>query len=133
MLHENILRIRDENGLGEIYHELELRFDKVEVTVKDIIVERVYQEVEKYNKKAKDYKYSLVLPKDEEVLLNKTKHKKRRPVNPEKQVEVALNAFSNNGFFILVDETQAETLEQVIIIKSYTMVSFIKLTPLVGG
>lgn len=133
MLHENILRIRDENGLGEIYHELELRFDKVEVTVKDIIVERVYQEVEKYNKKAKDYKYSLVLPKDEEVLLNKTKHKKRRPVNPEKQVEVALNAFSNNGFFILIDETQAETLEQVITIKPDTMVSFIKLTPLVGG
>ena len=30
MHHKNILRIRDENGLGEIYHELELRFDKIE-------------------------------------------------------------------------------------------------------
>lgn len=133
MLHKNILRIRDENGLGEIYHELELRFDKIEISVKDIIIERVHQEVEKYNKKAADYKYSLVRPKDEEVLLNNIKNTKKRRINSEKQVEVALNAFSTNGFFILIDETQAETLERVITIKPDTMVSFIKLTPLVGG
>ena len=68
MLHENILRIRDENGLGEIYHELELCFDKIEISVKDIITERVYQEVEKYNKKAADYKYSLVSSRPPTVL-----------------------------------------------------------------
>lgn len=133
MLHNTILKIRDENSLGEIYHELELRFDKVNVSVEDIITERVYQEVEKYNKKADGYEFALVRPKREEKLLNGIKNKAKRRVNPEKQIEVALNAFSGNGFFILIDEMQAEELGQVITITPDTLVSFVKLTPLVGG
>lgn len=133
MLHNTILKIRDENSRGEIYHELELRFDKVNVTVEDIITERVYQEVEKYNKKTDGYEFALVRPKDEETLLNGIKNKLKRRVNPEKQIEVALKAFSSNGFFILIDEMQAEELGQWVTIKPDTIISFVKLTPLVGG
>lgn len=133
MLHNTILKIRDENSRGEIYHELELRFDKVNVTVEDIITERVYQEVEKYNKKADGYEFALVRPKGEEKLLNGIKNKVKRRVNPEKQIDVALKAFSGNGFFILIDEMQAEELGQWVNIKPDTIISFVKLTPLVGG
>jgi len=133
MLHDNILKIRDENSIGEIYNELELSFDKIEVTVRDIITERVYQEVHKYNQKADDYKHALVKPKQEEVLLNNQQIRKKRHVDPEKQIDIALKAFNSNGFFILIDERQAEELEQVITIKPDTMISFIRLTPLVGG
>ena len=133
MLHDNILKIRDENSVGEIYHELELSFDKIEVTVKDIITERVYQEVHEYNQKAEDYMHALVKPKQEEVLLNNQHIQKKRHVDPEKQIDIALKAFDSNGFFILVDERQVEELEQVITIKPDTMISFIRLTPLVGG
>jgi len=133
MLHENILIIRDENNLGKVFNEIKLSFDKVEVTVKDIISERVFQEVEAYNKRAKGYQNALVQPKEEEVQLNAPKNKERRMVNAEKQVEVALSACENNGFFMLVDDQQAENLDDLVIIKPETLVSFIKLTPLVGG
>ncbi|MCW8999134.1 MAG: hypothetical protein OQK04_10495 [Kangiellaceae bacterium] len=125
--------IRDENNLGKVYNELKLSFDKVEVTVKDIITERVYQEVSAYNERAKGYENALVQPKDAEIKLNEPSKKGRRPVNAEKQVEVALAAFDNNGFFMLVDDQQAENLDDIVTIKPETSVSFIKLTPLVGG
>ncbi|MDH5324871.1 MAG: hypothetical protein OEZ68_17340 [Gammaproteobacteria bacterium] len=130
MLHGNILKIRDENATGQIFHELELKFDKVEVTVKDIIVERVYREVILYNQKADQVQNALVKPKDEEVRLN---GKRIRHIDAEKQVEVALKAFESNGFFMLVDDFQAEALEQIVPIKENTVISFVKLTPLVGG
>lgn len=133
MLHKTILRVRDENGLGDIYNEIELRFDKLKVTVEDVITERVYQEVERYNKKAEGYKHPLVSPRDEEMLLNNTKNKEKRRINAQKQVEVALQAFAGNGFFILVDDVQAEDLQQVVTVTPETVISFVKLTPLVGG
>ncbi len=117
MLYENILLIRDDNGFGNIYNELNLSFKNLEVSIHDIITERVYQEVEMYNQQAQDYKHSLVKPKEDEIRLNNTREKKKRSVNIEKQVEIALQAFSNNGFFILVDEKQAEDLNQIVIIK----------------
>lgn len=132
MLHANVLQIRDENGFGNIFNELQLRFDRVEVSVKDIITERVMQEVALYNQRAADRKYALVQPTEQEQLLNGPQGK-RRPVDAEKQIAVALHAFRTNGFFILVDDTQAESLDEVVIITPQTVVSFIKLTPLVGG
>lgn len=133
MLHTNILSIRDENNLGGVYNELQLSFEHVEVCIKDIISARVYLEVAKYNNKAAVYQYALVKPLDEEVLLNNQQQKKKRPVDPEKQLAIALKAFATNGFFILIDDIQAETLAQKVVIKADTVVGFIKLTPLVGG
>lgn len=133
MLHENILRIRDENNLGSIYNELNLSFDKIEVSIKDIITQRVFQEIEEYNKKAANYKHALVQPKTDELMLNAVSKQKKRSINTEKQLEVALHAFKNNGFFMLVDDRQAVGLDEVVVIRTNTTVSFIKLTPLVGG
>jgi hypothetical protein len=96
MLHENTLLIRDENSFGSVFNELKLNFDKVQVSIQDIITERVYQEVVKYNHRAAEYKYSLVNPKKYEVLLN-TPQKKHQG-NPEKQVEVALKALIATDF-----------------------------------
>ncbi len=133
MLHKNILHIRDENGTGNVYHELNLSFDNIQVSVQDIITERVYQEVEKYNNKSVEYKHSLVQPKEDEVRLNQKKKNKSRKIDAEKQVDIALDAFRRNGFFILVDNIQVDGLDQVVTIRSETIVSFIKLTPLAGG
>lgn len=133
MLHEQVLLIRDENAFGTIQNELKLSFDKLEVTVRDIITERVYQEVDKYNLKAMHYEHVLVQPKSDEIRLNLLKETKRKQVNPQKQIDIALKAFSSNGFFMLVDEKQVESLNDIVTIQSETIVSFIKLTPLVGG
>lgn len=131
MLHENILLIRDESSFGDVYNELKLHFDKTQVSVKDIITERVFQEVKKYNDKTTEYKHALVVPRKEERLLNKNLN--RNNVNPEKQVDAAIDAFGNNGFFILVDDLQVEDLDQVVTINPDTVVTFVKLTQLVGG
>ena len=56
-----------------------------------------------------------------------------RAIDAERQVYIALDAFQKNGFFVLVDDLQAESLEQVVRLRSGTEVSFVKLTPLVGG
>ncbi|NQZ07993.1 MAG: hypothetical protein HRT35_12595 [Algicola sp.] len=125
-----MLLIRDENALGTVYNELKLSFDKVEVSVQDIITERVFQEVDKYNQQAQGYLHGLVQP----IGKSQTgKPSKKQPINAELQVAIALKAFANNVFFILIDDLQAESLSQLITIKSNTMVSFVKLTPLVGG
>ncbi len=132
MLHENILLVRDEGPTGSIFNKLELRFERADVSIAEIIAERVRQEVGLYNQKAADYRHVLVRPKDEELELNKTKHVKRL-VNAERQVKIALDAFEKSGFLMLVDDLQVESLEQRIVIKPDTVVSFVKLTQLVGG
>jgi hypothetical protein len=128
MLHENILLVRDENALGTVYNELKLSFDKVEVSVQDVITQRVFQEVDKYNQQADAYQHGLVQPKSESG-----KPSKNKPINAEVQVEITLKAFGNNVFFMLVDDLQAQSLTQRITLKPNTLVSFVKLTPLVGG
>ena len=60
-------------------------------------------------------------------------NKKTQKIDPEKQLYVALQGFQKNGFFILVDDEQVETLEQKFLVDESTLVTFIKLTPLVGG
>ncbi|MNC18213.1 hypothetical protein D3C75_661100 [compost metagenome] len=50
-----------------------------------------------------------------------------------KQVDIACQAFERNGFVILLDEHQAEHLDDILTIRHDSVASFIKLTPLVGG
>jgi len=132
MLHNNILQIRDESNLGNVYNEMQLHFVNVEVSVEDIIRERIFKEVAHYNEKVNTYKHALVKPQDEELVRNSHSAKKNK-VDAEKQVGIALKAFANNGFFIIIDDIQAESLQQRVTIKGTTVVSFVKLTALVGG
>ena len=45
----------------------------------------------------------------------------------------ALEAFGRNGFFVLVGDKQAVSLDEEFEVKVDTEVSFVKLVPLVGG
>ncbi len=132
MLHENILHICDENGLGTIFNEWQMSFDRVEVSVRDVITERVMQEVIRYNLSASTDKFDLVQPTELERQLNGP-GKKRPLVDVDKQIAIALQAFESNGFFIFIGDSQVEHLDDIITIRPQTRVSFIKLTPLVGG
>lgn len=133
MLHSNIIRIRDENMSGQVFNELELEFNSINISIRDIITERVFREVTKYKTKATGYKNHLVQPKEEELKLNKKWSNPEKVINAERQVEVALQAFQSNGFFILIDDHQAEFLDEIVSINSNPIISFVKLTPLVGG
>lgn len=127
------LIITDETFTGQAVAEVSISLDSAEVSVGHIIACRVRTEVLKYNNKKPAYFNGLVQPSEAEQALNGYKLKRGRQIDAEKQVKIALKAFEENGFFMFVDGQQAESLEQKLNITSITQVSFIKLTPLVGG
>jgi len=127
------ITIKDETFAGKVLHELNLEFDTKTVTVKDIITERVLKEVEHYNNKLPEYFKGLIQPNAAEKTLNGYKLKTRKKIDGEKQVYTALDAFQKNGFFVLIDNLQSESLAQKVELSEDTSISFVQLTPLVGG
>ena len=53
--------------------------------------------------------------------------------NPHEVETTLYEWWEKNGFFILIDNKQAEHLDQEYTVSSKTEVSFVKLTLLVGG
>jgi hypothetical protein len=127
------LTIKDETAAGKTTNEISVSFSSELTTVRDIINARVTAEVEHYNSKMPEYFKGLIKPSDAESTLNGFKLKAKRVVNAEKQCLTALDAFEKNGFFLLIDNIQSESLDQMVVINNNTNISFIKLTPLVGG
>ena len=131
-----VVTIKDETGTGKEIAQMLVSFKKQKVTVEEIICQRVWQEVEAFNQRSNEILFrGLVTPSEAEQTLNGVKPKvgAKKWIDPEKQVYVALDAFKKNGFFVIVDDEQVEHLDQKIELKEHTNISFIKLTPLVGG
>lgn len=103
------------------------------VTARELIRERVRQEVEDYNARRPEYFRGLVQPADAERTLNGFKLREVRLLDWRGQYEKAVEAFQRNGFILLVDERQVEEIDALIEVKPRTSVTFLKLIPLVGG
>ncbi|MBW3622639.1 MAG: hypothetical protein KY468_04435 [Armatimonadetes bacterium] len=127
------IRIYDETAAGDRTNALTLDFLTARISVRELIRRRVYEEVQEYNASTPEVFRGLVQPTDAERVLNGYKLRERRRIGWEQQYARAVEAFERNGFFILVDDRQAESLEEEIDLKISSEVSFIKLTPLVGG
>ena len=131
------LTVRDETATGQVYHERPLEFPSERITVRELIRERVYQEVQDFNRSQDQVFRGLVQPTDTERVLNGNRPefrlKKHRQIEWKEQFENAVEAFDRNGFLILVDNAQAESLDQEFVVGHGTEVSFVKLTLLVGG
>jgi hypothetical protein len=132
------LIVRDETTSGDVYDERPLEFPTERITVRELIRERVYQEVQDFNRKRHEQVFrGLVQPTDAERLLNGKPTEYRlqahRPIEWKEQFAKAIEAFDCNGYFILIDDQQAESLDQEFEIRHGTLVSFVKLTLLVGG
>lgn len=125
--------ILDELLNGTVTNQFEIELEDEVITAEKLITERVTREVENYNLKMPNYYRGLIEPLHAEKTLNGFKLKKKQEIDAEKQVYIALNAFQKNGFFILVDDKQIEELNQKITLTSTSKISFVKLTPLVGG
>lgn len=107
------LTIKDETFTGDIIREIDLIFKSENITVKELITERVLQEVENYNSKP-EYYNGLLEPTDAERTLYGYKVHTNRTIDGEKQVYTALDAFMKNGYYVLIDNLQAESLEQKV-------------------
>ena len=128
--------IKDERlgGEGEA-NSFTIDFNQPVVTVADIITERVTQEVANYHKKADTIFRGLIQPTEMEATLNgfKSKTGRAKRINLNAQIKTALKAFQGNGFLLLIDDQQAETLDEKVSIRPNMEIVFLKLTPLVGG
>ncbi|MEM6264314.1 MAG: hypothetical protein AAGI38_17505 [Bacteroidota bacterium] len=129
----NTIVVKDRTIGGEDLNEIELRFETESVTVKDLITSRVIKEVERYNQGDPSVFSGLVVPEKVEKLLKKTEKPEKRIVDAEQQVYVALDGFTKNQFFVIINDKQAESLDEEIQLSSIKEIEFIKLTPLVGG
>jgi hypothetical protein len=127
------LTIRDETLSGEPIHEWELEVAAEKITVRELIRSRVYQEVQDYNVKHSQVYHGLVQPEDAEKTLNGWKLKKPRLLDWKRQFERALEGFESNRILILINDRQAESLDEQFVIETRTNVTFLRLTPLVGG
>lgn len=127
------LTVHDEGASGTRTNSVTLSFPSERLTVRELIRERIYQEVQDYNLEQTEYFNGLVEPTDAEKTLNGFKLRKKRKIDWEEQFARALDGFQRNGFFILVGDRQAEDLDEVLEVNGETEVSFVKLVPLVGG
>jgi len=127
------LTIHDESATGETLLELTLSVSAERITVRDLIRQRVFHEVEEYNRRKPDTFRGLVQPTDSERTLNGYRLKKPRTVDASTQFAKAIDAFAGNQIIVLVDDHQVDSLDEEISVGPDTRVSFLRLTPLVGG
>ncbi|MDJ0940721.1 MAG: hypothetical protein QNJ00_13250 [Woeseiaceae bacterium] len=128
------LRLVDETTSGEVYNETVLKLVSTRISVRDLIEQRVREEVRRFNDEKADKLFAgLVQPRDAEQQLNGFRLKKMRQIDADAQVKIALEAFENNGFFLLVDDRQVESLDEEFGVSENTKVTFMKLIPVVGG
>lgn len=127
------LTIKDETASGDILNEILIKVENERTTLKDIITARVLSEVNAYNNTNPEYFKGLIQPNEAERTLNGFRIKKKKKIDGEQQVYVALDAFLKNGYFVIVDDEQVTDYDQEILVSEDTSISFLKLTPLVGG
>ena len=130
------LTVLDTTPSGHALHRMVLHVPVELVSVREIIQQRVSQEVDAHNREemAESFR-GLVQPTGAQPTGDGYHYrlKARRRINAQEQIELACRAFERNGFFMLIDDRQVDSLDEEIDLTGETTVSFVKLLPLVGG
>jgi hypothetical protein len=127
------LTIHDETTSGERSQSLTLHLPDPTITARELIRARVFEEVRVYNATLPERFLGLVQPADTERELNGYKFREQRKLDWHEQNLAALEAFGRQGFRLLVDDRQIESLDEEIRVQPETQVTFLKLVPLIGG
>ena len=133
MLTELLIRDETTASLGKTEHTFTVHVSGEKISIRELIHQRVTQEVEEFNNRQPAVFRMLVQPNNTERTLNGFKFHKPRLVDPITQYEKTIEAFERNGFIVLVDDRQVERLDDEIALHPETTVTFLKLVPLVGG
>lgn len=128
-----ILTIRDETTAGDVSESITLEFPTEQITVREIIKERVYQEVQDYNRRKDGVFKGLVQPTGAEVALNGVRVHRDRTVEWNEQYTRACEAYEKRRVLILAGGRQTTSLDELVTITRGVEVTFLKLVPLVGG
>jgi hypothetical protein len=127
------VQIRDEKVGGGTTREWALEVLSERMTVRELIRSRVYQEVQDYNVEQGQVFTGLVEPADAEKTLNGWKLKKPRQIDWKRQFELVCEAFERNQIVVLLNDRQADSLDEEVTVAPSSEVTFLRLTPLVGG
>lgn len=115
---------------------IELTFPTEVITVRELIRERVYQEVQDFSRpkvEGTGVFRGLVQPSESEIALNGYRVKPGKQVDWKEQFEKACQAYSQNRVLVLVGDRQTESLDETIHLTRGMEVTFLKLVLLVGG
>lgn len=128
-----ILKTMDQvPGAGSV-HGPELSFRAATVTAREIVRARVEAEVARYNNDDERRPFvGLVAPAEVERELNGPRQG-RRPLDAERQIEVALDAILKGRVILMFNGVQVEDVDAPLLITPVSEARFLKLVPLVGG
>jgi hypothetical protein len=128
------LTVRDESLLGDSAIARTLEFPTETITIRELIRERIYQEVQDYERGLDTWFKGLVQPEEAEEALNGPKGERRkRRVDWKDQFEVACKAYERQQILVIANDRQTMSLDETITLTRGSEVSFLRLTPLVGG
>lgn len=127
------LTIHDETTSGQRNHTFTLEFPSERITVRELIRERIYQEVDDHNRNSRDVYHGLIQPTDAEATLNGFRLRQVRQIDWKAQFDKAIEAFEANRILVLINDHQAASLDEAIEITRGTEVTFLRLVMLVGG
>ena len=128
------ITIQDQQIGGPITHEMVIDFLKEEITLRDLIKSRVYQEVKDANTSKSDHPMAMLkLTETEQELNSLKKQKKPKVIDFQEQYDKAIGAFEMNRYFVLVDDFQPTKLDEKITLKPDARVNFVRLVYLAGG
>ena len=108
-----------------------LQFEGSASTLREIIRQRVQQEVERFNQSDDEPFHGLVETNETERILNGVRE--RPCLDAQQQFARALAAFERNGFLVLVDDRQITDLDQRVPLTAHSTVTFLRLVPVIGG
>ena len=132
-----LVTIHDQTITGKSTSELTIDILDEQITVRELIRSRVYQEVQDFNRRkaagAAERFRGLVQPTDAEATLNGYDMRLPKLIDWKAQFESACDAFRRNGILILVDNNQPTELDEQITLTAQSSVNFVRLVPLVGG
>lgn len=130
-----LLTIKNETFASENKTSAIIDIENKFLSVREIIEIKIKNEVEEYNKKIENGSSNIEITEFEKKLNsnknNNTRNKKLLDMN--KQIDLGIKAFQNNEYFVIVDDRQVQDLESIVEIKENTDISFVRLSPLIGG
>jgi hypothetical protein len=125
--------IKDTSGTGREVASVTLDGIDDRITLRDLVRTRVREEVARYNAAQGEYFAGLVMPDGAEAAPGGFRMPKPRRLDWEQQAEHAIDAFSRNGFFVLVGDRQVTDLDEELSLTADSDIRFIRLVRLAGG
>lgn len=137
-----LVRIRDETASGKVICQRTLDVRDEAITVRELIRSRICQEADDHNRRVRQAAATTETPYTGLVVPSETTHQTasakpirtiHREIDWRQQYNIACDAFERNVFFVLVDDKQVDSLDDLVTLKAQSQVSFLKLGRLVGG